>query len=71
MKTRLGKIMIGTAIGAGALGVGFGASMAIASAATTHTSSATYVVVGGEHDGGQRRVAKQRSHSVSLTVRDA
>ena len=41
LKTRLGKIMIGTAIGAGALGVGFGASMAVASAATTHTSSAT------------------------------
>ena len=41
MKTRLGKVIIGTAIGAGALGVGFGGSLAIASAATTHTTSAT------------------------------
>ena len=38
MKSRLGKIMIGTAIGAGALGVGFGGSMAVASAATSHSS---------------------------------
>jgi hypothetical protein len=41
MKTRLGKIIIGTVIGAGALGAGFGASMAVASAATTHTTSST------------------------------
>ena len=61
MKTRLGKIMIGTAIGAGALGVGFGASMAVASAATTHTSSS---LVDRDH-GGHRR------HSLSRTVRDA
>jgi hypothetical protein len=41
LKTRLGKVIIGTAIGAGALGVGFGGSLAVASAATTHTTSAT------------------------------
>ena len=41
MKTRLGKVIIGTAIGAGALGVGFGGSLAVASAATTHPTSAT------------------------------
>ena len=40
MKTRLGKVIIGTAIGAGALGVGFGGSLAVASAATTHPTSA-------------------------------
>ena len=41
MKTRLGKIVIGTVIGAGALGAGFGASMAVASAATTHAATTT------------------------------
>jgi hypothetical protein len=41
LKTRLGKIAITTAIGAGALGVGLGGSLAVASAATAHTSSAT------------------------------
>ena len=41
MKTRLGKIVIGTDIGAGALGAGFGASMAVASAATTHAATTT------------------------------
>jgi hypothetical protein len=41
LKTRLSKVIIGTAIGAGALGVGFGGSLAVASAATTHTTSAT------------------------------
>ena len=41
MKTRLGKIIVGTVIGAGALGVGFGASMAVAGAATTHATSST------------------------------
>ena len=39
LKTRLGKIILATAIGAGALGVGFGASLAVASAATTPASS--------------------------------
>jgi hypothetical protein len=41
LKTRLSKIIIGTAIGAGALGVGVGGSLAVASAATTHTASTT------------------------------
>ena len=41
MKTRLGKIMIGTAVGAGALGVGFGGSMAVASATTSHSATTT------------------------------
>jgi len=41
VKTRLGKIVIGTVIGASALGAGFGASMAVASAATTHAATTT------------------------------
>ena len=43
MQTGMRKFIIGTAIGAGALGVGFGGSLAVASAATTHstTSSST------------------------------
>jgi hypothetical protein len=39
LTTRLGKIIIATAVGAGALGVGFGGSLAVASAATTHSST--------------------------------
>ena len=41
MKASLGKVIIGAAVGAGALGVGFGASLAVANAATTHTTPAT------------------------------
>jgi hypothetical protein len=37
--TRLGKIIIATAVGAGALGVGFGGSLAVASATTAHSST--------------------------------
>jgi len=39
LKSRLGKIVIATAVGAGALGVGFGGSLAVASAATSHSST--------------------------------
>ena len=62
MKTTLGKILIGTAVGAGALGVGFGASMAVASAATTHPS----LLVDRES-----ATAAHHRHSRSLTVHDA
>ena len=41
MKASLGKIIIGAAVGAGALGAGLGASLAVASAATTPTTPAT------------------------------
>lgn len=39
MTTRLGRIIIATAVGAGALGVGFGGSLAVASAMTSHSST--------------------------------
>jgi len=41
LKASLGKIIIGAAVGAGALGAGLGASLAVASAATTPTTPAT------------------------------
>ena len=41
MRGRLGKIMIGTAVGAGALGVGLGGSLTVASAATSHSATTT------------------------------
>ncbi len=41
MRSRLGTIIIGTAVGAGALGVGFGGSLAVAGAATNHPATSS------------------------------
>ena len=73
LKSRLGKIMIGTAVGAGALGVGFGGSIAVASAATSHSSpssttsstTSSLPVVDHGNDGGQGRVC-QHGNSLAL-----
>ena len=63
--------VIGTAIGAGALGVGFGAGVGYHRRRDyPHVLGNIVLVVGGERHGGQRRVCEQRSHSLSRTVRD-
>ena len=67
MNSRLGKIIIGTAVGAGALGVGFGGSLAVASAATSHSSpSSTTSSTTARNDSGQGRVFH---HGKSLAIR--